>query len=301
MVILGAIAAACASPLTDYSPYNTREDRDFMVGMYDEYLSKWPAPYESVTVPTSAGATHVLVNGPEDGPAVILFHGAMANALMWKDVVAALHGTHRTMAVDIPGHFGKSVPAQRDLSDEELTAWVNQILDHFSVKKAVVIGTSFGGWVAMKYASRSPSRVERLVLIATSPGSWKTSFGFVKKAIRANRTGKKEDVRAMVAYMHAPGNEPTPQMVEFMWQSMKRGKPVMPRPGEFDDGELAGVTCPVLAIAGEMDNLFDAGELEVDFGVHFSNLDFVVVKGAGHFVFAERQEETCRLITEFLQ
>lgn len=298
-VLLG-ISFGCSGSLTPSSPYNSPEDRAFMIGMYDDFLKVWPEPFEEVTIPTDIGETHVLVNGPKDGPVTVLFHGAMASALMWKDVVARLSRTHRTIAVDIPGHFGKSVPTKRDVSDEELAAWVNGILDHFGAKKALVLGTSFGGWVSMKYASLSPERVDRLVLIATSPGSWRTSFKFVKKAIKANRTGKREDVREMVKYMHAPCNEPPPQMIDFMAESMRRGKPAMMKPGKIGRDELAVVTCPVLAIAGRHDNLFDPDELREVFEDRFSNLEFHVVEGAGHFVFAERPEETLHLIDGFL-
>lgn len=57
-------------------------------------------------------------------------------------------------------------------------AWADRFLDALGVCGAVsAVGHSFGGAIAAKLAHDFPGRVERLVLVNSVGGSWKTSAG----------------------------------------------------------------------------------------------------------------------------
>ncbi len=171
IIITSFSLASCGTKITPYSPYNSKDDRDIIVKKYDELLALWPQPYKSVTVQTSMGSTHILVNGPENGEPIIFLHGAMASALMGKDLVRGLQGKYRTYAIDVIGHFGKSIPSKTGMSGMEIVSWVHENLDHFSIKKTNVISASFGGWIAMKYSIVANDRLNKLILITSAPSS----------------------------------------------------------------------------------------------------------------------------------
>jgi len=302
-LVTGVIASgvSCRTGRTNpHSPYDTEADRQFIEAQYNKFLENWPGPYTSEMIPTSLGLTHVLINGPEDGIPVILFHGAMANALMWKDVVGALQETHRTIAVDIVGHFGQSIPTKSSIDDEELVLWVDEILDHMAVDQVVVIGTSFGGWLAMRYSMVASDRIRKLVLIATAPSSPKFSFRFIAKSARMMARPTDENVEALVAYMLAPGAQPEQGMVEFMRESLLRGSPIMPKPSGFRKGDLAVVTQPVLVLAGEYDRLFEPEKVEEISKKHFSSVQVITIGDAGHFLFYEQPKLVNEHILRFL-
>lgn len=300
-IIAAAVAISCSGKtITPYSPYKTQTDKEIMDSEYNQFLAQWPAPYKSEMVQTSLGATHVLVNGPEDGRPVILLHGAMANALMWKDVVRALQPSHRTIAVDIIGHFGKSVPSKTSIKEEELVKWVDDILDHFALDQVDVIGTSFGGWLALKYSIVSNKRLNRLVLIATAPASPKFSLSFMLKSIRMMVNPTDKNVEESIEYMLSPGSKADEGIVKFMKEALIRGNPLMPRPSKFAKDDVSTIKQPVLVLTGEYDKLFEPEKVAKYSNQYFHDVRVIEIKDAGHFLFYEKPEEINQHITAFL-
>lgn len=146
-------------------------DVDAFHSAYERVLGKWPDPHTSVTVPTPFGETCVHTCGSADGtPAVLLPGGGGATSASWYAQAAALSRTHRVHAIDLVGAPGLSVPAEgrhpRTLDD--LMAWLDAVLDGLGVRagEAVdLVGHSYGAWIALHHALRSPARTRRLVLL----------------------------------------------------------------------------------------------------------------------------------------
>jgi pimeloyl-ACP methyl ester carboxylesterase len=109
---------------------------------------------------------HVEESG--DGPPLLLINGIGAHAGMWKPLREALPGP-RLIAFDAPG-TGRSATPPIPLSLEALARVAEGVLDELGVERADVLGYSFGGAVAQRLARRTPERVRRLVLAATTPG-----------------------------------------------------------------------------------------------------------------------------------
>jgi pimeloyl-ACP methyl ester carboxylesterase len=111
---------------------------------------------------------NVKESGPPGDRAVVLLHGYSASVEWWDRVAAALLG-HRVIAVDLVGHGGSEAPreaAQYGI-DGQVEA-VRQALDALGVRRAVLVGHSMGGYVAIALAERDSERVERVV-ISDSP------------------------------------------------------------------------------------------------------------------------------------
>jgi pimeloyl-ACP methyl ester carboxylesterase len=116
-----------------------------------------------------------LGQGADDGaPPVVLVHGAGANL---EDMCIALSerlaAKHRIIAIDRPG-FGWSERKGRGASSPAYQAEIlHETLDKLGVGKAVLVGHSWGGTLALTYALLYPQRVAGLVLIAppTQPRS----------------------------------------------------------------------------------------------------------------------------------
>ena len=105
----------------------------------------------------------LCVESSGSGPDLALLHGWGMNAAVWDDLAALLAKTFRVHCVDLPG-CGASpacVPYTLDALADVLAAVLPQRL--------VVCGWSFGGQLALDWALRAPARVDRLVLIATTP------------------------------------------------------------------------------------------------------------------------------------
>jgi pimeloyl-ACP methyl ester carboxylesterase len=99
--------------------------------------------------------------GPRDAPAIVFIHGTRLTRAVWGPQMAGLASEFRTIAVDLPGHGA--------LADEPFTldgaaASVARVIDEEAGGRAVVVGLSLGGYVAMELAARSPGHVRGLVL-----------------------------------------------------------------------------------------------------------------------------------------
>ena len=102
---------------------------------------------------------------PASGPAVALLHGFGGSTFSYRWTVPALAKRYHTIAIDLKG-FGYSDRGPRgDYSHPEQARLIAGLLDQLGVTKAVLVGHSMGGSVALRLAARSPDRVEGLALI----------------------------------------------------------------------------------------------------------------------------------------
>lgn len=106
---------------------------------------------------------HALECGRPEGLAVIVLHGKNFQAETWRELgtleTLAELGLH-VLAVDMPG-FGKSAAAGGILPDEVL----EQVYRTQGLARAVLIGPSMGGRIAMEFAIAHPEKIAGLVLV----------------------------------------------------------------------------------------------------------------------------------------
>lgn len=121
------------------------------------------SPYRTLTVD---GVT-LAFDDEGAGPPVVCLHAIGHGAGDFARLRAHLRGRHRVLALDWPGQ-GASVPDHRPASAARYTELLERFLDVAGVERAVVVGNSIGGAVAIRYAAAHPDRVRGLVL--ANPG-----------------------------------------------------------------------------------------------------------------------------------
>jgi pimeloyl-ACP methyl ester carboxylesterase len=109
----------------------------------------------------------VTLEGPDDGPLVVLLHGFPQNARTWRHVAPALaeHG-YRVAAPDLRGYRASDRP--KGIGAYALSRLVDDVagLVHaLGRPKAHVVGHDWGGTLAFATASRRPEVVDRLMVI----------------------------------------------------------------------------------------------------------------------------------------
>ena len=102
--------------------------------------------------------------GPAKGPAVVCVHGLTANHTCWASVADVLSPAHRLIAYDLRGR-GESAKPDKGYSLAHHNADLLALLDHFGLKKAVLVGHSLGAHIAVRFAAVHPERVAKLVLV----------------------------------------------------------------------------------------------------------------------------------------
>lgn len=129
------------------------------------YFSKldysWPVEYQK----TETGARIAYIDEGTGTPAIILIHGLGSYIPAWKQNIPILSQSHRVIALDLPG-YGKSSKKAEDYSITFFAKAIAQLQDSLEIEKAVWVGHSMGGQIAMMGALTFPEKVSKLVLIA---------------------------------------------------------------------------------------------------------------------------------------
>lgn len=103
-------------------------------------------------------------------PALVLLHGFAASTFSWREVMAPLAQQGRVVAYDRPAfglterpqEWGEANPYSSAYQPELLVG----LLDELGIERAVLVGNSAGGAVAVQTALAYPGRVEGLVLVS---------------------------------------------------------------------------------------------------------------------------------------
>ena len=121
------------------------------------------------TVGTILGPLYVDDQGQPGQPAALLWPSLFTDHRMWRHQIAPLHEAGwRTLALDPPGQ-GRSPGPGRGFTMDQCAEAAVQVLDSAGVRApAVVLGTSWGGFVAPRIATLAPDRVSGIVVTNTS-------------------------------------------------------------------------------------------------------------------------------------
>lgn len=98
------------------------------------------------------------------GSDVVLLHGWGQNIAMMKPIGDRLQKNHRITILDFPG-FGESEEPKTALTVYDYCEILEELLKKLKVKKPVIMGHSFGGRIAIIYASRNEA--EKVVLFGS--------------------------------------------------------------------------------------------------------------------------------------
>jgi pimeloyl-ACP methyl ester carboxylesterase len=101
------------------------------------------------------------VAGPRDAFPIVLVHGAAATRKMWVPQMEALADEFRVIAVDLPGH---GMLREQPFRLEAAVQTVMESLRHQTRDRALIVGLSLGGYVAMACAHDHPQQIAGLVL-----------------------------------------------------------------------------------------------------------------------------------------
>ena len=100
-------------------------------------------------------------------PSVVFIHGVLNDHSVWilQTRYFAHHGWN-VLAPDLPGHCKSEGPAPASV--EEAARFVTALLDAAGVKKAALVGHSFGSLIALEVAGSAPDRVSQLAMVGTA-------------------------------------------------------------------------------------------------------------------------------------
>ena len=240
------------------------------------------------------------------GVPVLLIHGGLVDSRMWDDQVASLSTSHCTIRYDQRG-FGRSTAPKTSYSPVED---VRALLDKLGVSKAVVIGLSHGGQLAVDFALEHPDRVLALVTAgATVRGQSMETVGD-RPAIYAalKERGATEAVRLWLedpAFVTAREQPAVQERMRRMLTENVKGwgtpRPDLVRwPSRVPAEHLGEISVPTLVLRGGLENpnIVAAADLLAE---KIPKATLRIIPAAGHHLNMEAPEQFDAAVLGFLR
>jgi pimeloyl-ACP methyl ester carboxylesterase len=225
---------------------------------------------------------------------------------MWSELLPQLAAAgYRAIALDLP-EFGEADLGPASAPYHEVVA----SMDALGVDRAVIVGNSFGGGVALRVAAVAPERLLGLVLVSTPPVPLDPSPALQKAWDDEEAALERGDVDAAVdavvdAWTLPDAPEELRQRVARMQRrafELQLGVEAAdgPDPLDADPGALTRLSCPVLIAAGESD-LPDFRTGGHQLAELFERAEVVTIPNAGHLAPLEQPGAFRDLLLEYLE
>ncbi|MBG6111850.1 pimeloyl-ACP methyl ester carboxylesterase [Flavobacterium sp. CG_9.10] len=114
--------------------------------------------------------TQISYSDTGKGTAIVLLHGFLENQSMWDNYIAEFSKKNRVITIDLLGH-GESECLGYVHSMEDHADAVHAVLADLRIRKAIFVGHSMGGYVALAFAELYPKNIKGLVLLNSTAKS----------------------------------------------------------------------------------------------------------------------------------
>lgn len=243
-----------------------------------------------------------------EGVPIVFLHPWTTNGGIWYFQAFRFARTNRVVVIDHRGH-GRSDKPRSGYSIQEHASDVIAVLDAAGVKKAILVGNSIGGMIAMQVNLDHPGRVLGNLILSSGTG---LGEGMPKEAADAFRTNYEATFGALLeGAVSAKSKRERPEIVDVMKAHylVESNFPRYVFDSSFADpngvfnwnikDRLKTIKAPTLVIAGEEDQATPvaANQMLAD---NIPGAAIRIVKDVGHFYQLERPMEFNEALREFV-
>ena len=247
----------------------------------------WSATVDGMSIHWTSTGT-----GPK---AVIFVHGWTCDSTSWQYQAPAISEQYRAITLDLPGHGKSESPTDGRFSMELFARAVEAVRSEAGIDKAVLVGHSMGTPVVRQYTLMYPERVAGLVLV-----DGLVQLAGAEPVARPRMIGP-EGQRMREGIARGMASTATPEVQDQIVKMM------LATSEATADGAMVAtwdqsswtndvVSVPVLGVYAGMSSVANPEGLER----LYSQLDYHVIPGTGHFLMMEKPQEFNRLLGDFL-
>ncbi len=249
-------------------------------------------------------------------PRLLLIHGTPGTLLNWSESLRGsedfegLEAFFDVTALELAGH-GMSRDDLQPETFQECADFLSAAADALDIEPSIVVGHSYGGEVAWRFALDRPELVEALVLISSSgytraDDEWLPEEQAMRDLPGAG-LGWLLNARDRVDHALAPhfrGKPPADFSEETFlvcensvnWRTMVN---LARDENGLRSGELKNLTMPTLLLWGEDDVAYPIERFAQRFATDIPDSELIVAEACGHYLPQERPDEFVRLLREF--
>lgn len=250
--------------------------------------------------------TKISYSDTGQGSAVVLLHGFLENQTMWQDLVPELSKKNRIITIDLLGH-GETECLGYVHSMEENAQVVQAVLSKLRIRKAVFVGHSMGGYVALAFAELYPTMVKGLVLQnSTSKADSEERKTNRDRAIKAVKQDYTTFVRLSIANLFCQENRDkmTDEIENVKLEALKT--PLQGIVASLEgmkirndrEALLSSANFPILLILGKKDGVLNYED-------NLKQIENTAVKLVafpdGHMSHVENREELKKVLSNFIK
>lgn len=236
---------------------------------------------------------------------VLLVHAAMGSSRRFFAWVPHLARDFRVVRIDLRGH-GESEPhGPGPITFERLVQDVGELLDHLDVERVHIAGSSAGAYISQGYTSLHPERVATLACFAATPGMKRGHVDYGSWLARIARDGLEKFLRDTISDRVNVATAPPGFIDWFVTEAgrtdigtLSRFVPLMA--SQDLSQALAGIRCPVLAVAPGADPLHTTDEYRALQGL-LADCEFVVLDGMPHNITDTAPDRCAQELLRFLK
>ncbi len=245
-----------------------------------------------------------------DASALVILHGLLGSSRNWTMIGKALRNHFDVHALDLRNH-GRS-PHSEVMRWEAMVKDLKAYLDRNDIGKTILMGHSFGGKVAMRFACEYPRIVEKLIIVDIAakayPPYYDDEFRAMKRIVVGELFSRKEAEQLLEPFVpewamrqflltNLVCDETTDT---FKWQvNLECLHTSLPYIRQNSLRETDRFDGPTLLVRGGKSNFIN--DEDVQEMVHwFSHLREVILSKAGHNVHIEDREGFLERLTGWL-
>ncbi len=256
------------------------------------------------------------------GNPVLLLHGANIGWPQWHQNIDELAKHFKVYALDLPGAGDSTVVNFRKTKfEEDFVIIVDKFVNIIGLKKIDIIGSSFGGWIAMRLAIERKPYIKHLVLanpigftthmpMKFRPISiWPLALLMSKTALRPKRDNKMLE-KFMRDVFYDKKLELKSEFIDYFYELSAKSHNVLfisrlahysgMRKELFLGNSLTKINVPTLIIWGKEDPLMPYSTVVKNFK-KIKNAKIEILKGVGHMPPVEAPEQVNQLLISFLK
>ncbi len=247
-------------------------------------------------------------NDQGSGFPLVFLHAFPLNRSMWTEQENALSSQFRVMTIDLRGHGESDAPLWHYTLDQAADD-VCGLLDHLSIKQAVFVGLSMGGYILFAFYRKYAERVKGMVLADTRAQA-DTEDGKrarFEMAQIAYKRGSSAIADIMIPKLLSPGTIQTrPELVQRV-RGMIEGNQVSGIAGDLmamaqrPDSVpfLQQIHCPTQIIVGELDVPTPPADARL-MAESIPNARLAIIPGAGHLSNLEQPDRFNEILRAFV-